>query len=193
MKCLKQQELDIRWTGPYGWPKFGNDLAPIPSHSGIYLWTVEYLDGYLIYCAGLTRRPFARRLAEHTRSFMLGNYNVLEIGAMQCGIRKEVWHGWGWTPEKRRIFQKRNNQICAAVRKQLTGFRIFVADITVRGRILERVEAAILNTLYAAGPPFCNIPDEGMLRLPRQASEIPIVARNLCSEKLHGLPSKLQI
>ena len=67
--------LELRWEGPFGWPGLDpvellTSLAdsPVASSSGVYLWTVEYLDGFLIYAAGITRRPFVRRFREHTRA-----------------------------------------------------------------------------------------------------------------------------
>lgn len=80
---LEESSIEITWTGPYGWPKYETEsnLRPIPKHPGVYLQTVEYRDGYLIYAAGLTRRPIPTRFREHTRKYMTGDYNVLEVVA----------------------------------------------------------------------------------------------------------------
>lgn len=47
----KETSIEIKWTGPYGWPGFEseNELPSIPGIPGIYLWTFEYKDGYVIY------------------------------------------------------------------------------------------------------------------------------------------------
>jgi hypothetical protein len=79
------------------------------------------------------------------------------------------------------------------VRKQLTGFRIFAADIGTKPRILERLEAAIMENLYKQPMPLCDIPDRGMMLAPRRKSEIPIIVKNECSVLLHGLPACLEI
>lgn len=184
--------MEILWTGPYGWPRFEGDLPVLPQHSGIYLQTFEYRKGYLIYCAGLTRRPMGKRFAEHTRKYLRGDYNVLDITAMQHGVRKEIWHGWGWSPEKRAKFKKRKLKILEAVRKQLEGFRIFVADLGAEERILERIEASIMNTLYQH-PRFCKIPDQGMWLARCRSSEKPISVANKCPVKLHGLPACFEV
>ena len=57
---------------------------------GVYLWTVEYLSGYLIYAAGLTRGRFHDRFDEHTGKYLAGQYTVLNISDMQLGRRSEV-------------------------------------------------------------------------------------------------------
>lgn len=188
---LDQETIDINWTGPYSWPKFEleNNLPSIPNHSGIYLQTIEYQDGYLIYAAGLTRRPVPVRFREHTRKYMSGDYTIFDIVAMQQGIRKEMWHGWGWTPEKRTEFEKQKPIIQAAAHRQLVGFRIFVADVGTQPRILERLEASIMENLYKQPAPFCDIPDKGMMLAPRWDSENPIIVKNRCTVMLYGLSS----
>lgn len=190
-----QKSIDIDWTGPYSWPKFEieNGLASIPKLPGVYLQTVEYQDGYLIHAAGLTRRTVPKRFREHTRKYMSGDYNVFDIIAMQQGIRKEVWHGWGWTLDKRIEFEKLKPTIHEAVRKQLAGFRIFIADMGTEPRILERLEASIMLSLYKQIEPFCNIPDKGMMLAPRWDSESLIIVNNKCTVTLCGLPLKLEI
>lgn len=185
--------LDIVWTGPYGWPGYSPELPPLPQHPGVYLLTVKYRNGFLIYAAGLTRRPFAKRFVEHTRTYFAGHYNVLDIAAMQRGIRKRIFHGWDRSPQNRALFKKRKDSIIRAVERQLAGYRIFVADLDVTGRILERIEAAVMNALYSCPSPICNIPDKGMLLMPRWQSENPILATNHCSAHLCGLPTEFNI
>jgi len=148
---MQSDSIDIEWVGPYGWPKFEGDLSCIPKLHGVYLMTVEYQNGYLIYAAGITGRPMPIRFREHTRKYMSGFYNILAIAAMKKGIRRKVWQGfWTETPAKERLaeYKKRQQKIQEAVRKQLVGFRIFAANIGTRKRICERLEAAIMNNLY---------------------------------------------
>ena len=187
----------IEWLGPYGWPKLEGDLPSIPEVSGVYLMTVEHQHDYLIYAAGLSRRPMPVRFREHTREYMNGIYNVLDITSMKKGIRKEVWHGFWMTkkrsPQKQKEYETRRLIINKAVHKQLAGFRIFVAKIGTRPRILERLEAAIMKNLDNLPKPYCAMPDKGMMLAPRWRSESPIVIKNNCSVKLCGLPACLEI
>jgi hypothetical protein len=193
--ALQKSTRCIDWTGPYSWPGFEseNNLPSLPRHPGIYLMTAEYRNGYLIYGAGLTRRPMPRRFREHTRKYMTGDYTVLDIAALQKGVRKEIWHGWGWTPEKRKRFQKRREAILDAARRQLSGFRIFVANVAGRSRILERIEASIMNHLYRLPPPLCDVPDRGMMLAPRWKSEKPVRIKHGRSVRLYGLPASDEI
>ncbi len=190
-----EEQLSATWTGPFSWPAFEamNGLPSIPKHPGIYLLTAEYKDGYLIYCAGITRRIIPARFREHTRKYRSGDYTVLDIDSMRAGIRDEIWHGWGWTPEKRSEFARRKEQILRSVDSQLAGFRIFVANITVDPRILERLEASIMQLLYLQELPLSHIPDRGMRLAPRRQSESTILVKNISPAILYGLPPEHDI
>ena len=194
-KAPDEPSIDVSWGGPYAWPGFEPEtrLPPLPRQPGVYLMAVEYLDGFLIYAAGITRRPFPTRFREHTLKYTSGDYTVLDIDAMRRGERVEVWHGWGWTPEKRAEFDKRKATILDAARRQLAGFRIFVANIGDQPRILERLEAAIMGWLYQQPSPLCDIPDRGMMLAPRRETEAAVVVRNSCAAAIHGLPARIEI
>jgi hypothetical protein len=187
--------IEVTWAGPYGWPGFESDhnLRPMPQLPGVYLQTFEYQGGYLIYAAGLTRRPVPTRFREHTRQYMNGEYNVLDIAAAQQGVRKEIWHGWNYARKHREEFAARKAIILEAVRKQLARFRIFVADMGQEPRTLERLEASVMMHLYQQPSPISDIPDRGMQLAPRWALEKPIVVKNNCVAVLHGLPVFLEI
>ena len=191
--------VEVRWVGPYSWPGYEgeNDLRPLPKVvPGVYLQTFEYQGGYLIYGPGLTRRPAPERFKQHTRKYMNGEYNVLDIAAAQQGVRSEVWHGWGYARTHREEFEERRTTIVDAVRKQLAGFRLFIPDtidLSKETRVPERLEAAIFDALKRQPSPICDIPDRRMHRAPRRDTENPIVIRNNCADLLHGLPALLEV
>jgi hypothetical protein len=116
--------IRIFWSGPHTWPGFEsqNRLPPLPKHSGIYLLTFLYQDGFLIYVAGLTRRPFRLRFAEHTREYLRGAYNVLDPVQAQNGVRFEIWQGWGYWRAHRDEFAARQSEVQVAVKRQLAAF-----------------------------------------------------------------------
>ena len=187
--------LQITWNGPYAWPTFEGQtgLQSIPKLSGLYLQTFEYKSGYIIYAAGLTRRPVPARFKEHTQKYMNGEYNVLDVNAAQQGVRKEIWHGWGYAKKHRDEFDERKLEILDAVQKQLEGFRIFVGNVGEEPRILERLEASIMENLYRQPSPFCDIPDKGMFLSQRWDSEDPVFIESNCIVNIHGLPSRFEI
>jgi len=139
----------------------------------------------MIYAAGLSRRPIPTRFREHTREYLNGEYNVLDIAAVQGGTRREIWHGWGYARKHRGEFEKQKSIVLDAVHKQLAGFHIFTTNIEGIGketRILERLEASIMACLYRQPSPLRDIPDKGMQLAPRRPSEGPILIKKpLCS------------
>jgi hypothetical protein len=195
MKPVKIEEVHVCWDGPYSWPSFEKEsrLRGLPRVPGVYLQTFEYLDGFLVYAAGLTRRPVLARFKEHTRQYMNGEYNVLDIDAANQGVRKEIWHGWGYARDHREEFEQRKIEIQSAVRRQLSGFRVFVAQLDTEGRILERVEASIMNHLNKQPSPYCSIPDQGMMLAPRRKDENPLLMISRSVEKIHAMDQAIEI
>ena len=190
--------MDLTWEGPYAWPDFeaAASCPPLPTAAGVYIQACDYDGGYLIFGAGVTRRPVAQRLREHTRGYLNGKYNVLDIEAARSGVRREVWHGWGYAKDHRDEFESRRREIHDAVRRQLQGLRIFVADPDAGGsdsRLRERLEAAIMDSCIRSPSPICDLPDRGTLQLRRRDGELPVLIRNTCLSVLHGLPSELLI
>jgi hypothetical protein len=190
----------IRWLGPFGWPKFEGELPPIPNVvGGVYLETFEYKNGYIIECAGYTTRLIRQRLLAHTRCFMSGTYCVLDITAAQLGRRKAIWKGfWNWAGQEpsrkdKAEYRKRQIKIQDAARKQLEGFRVFVANLGTEIRYLRRVESAIMRNLDKQPASSFSTPSRDMSLSERWESERPITIYNECSVTIHGLPSRLII
>ena len=189
--------IEINWIGPFRWPGFENGSTSFPDFPGIYLWTAEYVHGgYLIYAAGITRRPMKKRFREHTHAYLNGIYTLFDVDAMKQGIRKEIWHGF-WTKkrseEKQREYERRKSELEAVAQTQLATFRVFTAMVDTKPRFLERLEAAIMNSLYNQPAPFSGIPDRGMMLAPCWQSETPIFIQNYSSAVLHGLPERMVI
>lgn len=187
--------IEAEWLGPFSWPGFEEQsgLPPLPDLTGLYLQTFDYKDGYLVYGAGLTRRKVIARFKEHTRSYKKGEYTVFEMGEMNNGVRKERYHGWGYARDNPEIFENDKDNILRSVDKQLASFRVFVAAISSEPRVLERLEAAIMERLYQEPAPVCDIPDRGMFLASKKEGEEAITIKNIYSSLLHGLPELLDI
>jgi hypothetical protein len=200
---VEPEPLELRWEGPFGWPRhgvhaYGQSLhdAGIASSGGVYLWSIEHNGGYLIYAAGITRRPFAKRFREHTRCYLNGVYTILDVPSLKECVRTEIWHGFWFkkrSVEKQNEYEQRADEIRGAARELLANYRVFVAPVSPLGRLLERTEAAIMNALYAAPGPAALIPDRGMALAPRRHDEQPILARNIASVLLHSLPDVFEV
>jgi len=90
--------IDLCWRGPYGWPRVERadsfprlDQSADGKRGGVYLEASEYDGGgYILLSAGITRRPFPKRFAEHRRKFLSGDYNILDVKCLRAGVRKSA-------------------------------------------------------------------------------------------------------
>jgi hypothetical protein len=188
---IDAQELE--WKGPFSWIGYENqnDLDKLPDIDGIYLWTFEFKDGYLVYCAGITKSTI-KRFRQHSLEYKSGNYTVFNVDEAQQGKRVEIWHGWSYAREHRDEFNARKEEILNAVEKQLKAYRIFVAQVS-NARSRARIEAAIMQNIYSSCEPWAELADRGMHLSSRKAEEIPIKIKNISNHKLYGLPESLEI
>jgi hypothetical protein len=186
----EMNNLDVEIEGPYGWPRFEGSQSKLPITPGVYLLTFDYKDGFIPYGFGITRRPMRKRFLEHTREYVTGNYNILELDAAQHGTRKIAWKGWGWTPEKRADFEARKSQIVLLAHQQMSATRIFIMQLGVEPRLLERMEGALGKHFYQNKEGLC---DRGMLLMPRWGKEEPISVTFQSGPILYELPSQLEI
>ncbi|MBN2091847.1 hypothetical protein JW964_19685 [candidate division KSB1 bacterium] len=183
----------IEWSGPFSWPGYEHltKLSPIPEVEGVYLFTFPYNDGFVLYCAGITK-SMKRRLRDHTREYRKGNYTILDVSYAIKGVRQEIWHGWEYAKAHRDEFEKNRNEILQAVENQLCAFRIFIAemhDTRKRGRL----ESAFMNNLYLNKEDWADLADRGMFLKGRYNSEMPILIKNICNYKIYGVPTTIEI
>src|SRR5262249_48703078 len=68
----------LEWQGPFSWVTTSNAPCvldpglPIGALPGVYLWTVPYDGGNLIYYVGQTATPLRKRLASERRKLECG-------------------------------------------------------------------------------------------------------------------------
>ena len=189
----KVEVRDIKWEGPFSWTGYENqnNLDIIPDIEGVYLWTFEYQDGYLVYCAGITNST-KKRFKSHTLQYKNGNYTVFEVSEAEKGNRKEIWHGWSYAREHRDEFNERKEEILKAVGEQLKSFRVFIAHISDK-RMRARFESAIMHNIYSSEEPWSELADRGMHLSKRKEYETPLEIRNISNFKIYGLPENLEI
>ena len=188
----KIEDRELVWQGPFSWIGYENQnaLEKLPDVNGVYLWTFEFEQGYLIYCAGITKSTI-KRFKQHTLEYRRGNYSVFNVNEAKKGKRVEIWHGWSYARTHREEFNARKEEILNAVENQLKSFSIFVAQMPDK-RESARLEAAIMNHIYASKEPWAELADRGMALSKRKKEEIPIVVKNVSKVKLYGLPHKIE-
>lgn len=193
---LKDSKLithkNIKWKGPFAWPSFEaeNNLKSLPNGAGIYLFTYNYKEGFIIRSVGVTN-SFKRRFSQHTREYRKGHYTVLDVNFARQGERRELWHGWEYAKQYSKEFFRNEKEIMQFVDKELEAFRLFIA-IEEDQRKRERIEFAIMHHIYGAKEPWSDLVDGQMFLRGRANSEVPIKANNLSQEKIFGLPGEIE-
>lgn len=184
---------NVLWHGPFSWIGFEhvNTLKPVPDIAGVYLFTFEYQDGYIVRAAGVTN-SMKRRFSQHTRDYRKGNYTVLDVEYAKIGERKEIWHGWEYAKQHRDEFTENRDFILQFVEKELQAYRIFITEVPDR-RKRERIEFAIMQSIYSSKKPWADLVDGGTALRGRFCEEIPIEVKNVCSYKIYGLPEEMEI
>ncbi|WP_051590693.1 hypothetical protein [Flavobacterium daejeonense] len=184
---------EIEWQGPFSWLGYENQngINKLPDIEGVYLWTFKYKDGYLIYCAGITKST-RTRFRQHTLEYKSGNYTVFNVNEAKEGKRVEIWHGWSYARAHREEFNERKEEILNAVEEQLKSFRIFVVKVPDK-RERARFEAAIMNYIYGSTEIWAELADRGMALSKRWKEEPPILIKNISTVKFYGLLNTLEI
>lgn len=189
--------VEAIWEGPFRWPSPKEKRSDLPNSAGIYLWTVPHDDGgFIVYLAGLTDKSLLKRISQHTPYYKNGIYTLFDMNMMRKGHRQEIWHGFYWKDKplnKQLEFTNRRAELQYAAQVQMSTYQIFVARFDTGRRFLERMEAAIMQRLYAQAKPLSDVPDKGMRLTPRRPSEMYITVENVTSVVLHGLPPRMTI
>jgi hypothetical protein len=189
----KNHVREIEWQGPFSWIGYENinKLEKIPDVEGIYLWTFQYEQGYLVYCAGITKST-KKRFRQHTLEYKSGNYTVFNVTEAEKGKRVEIWHGWSYARTHRDEFNSRKEEILCAVERQLSSFRVFIAQMSDK-RERARFEAAIMLQIYNSNETWAELADRGMALSKRRKDEVSIIIKNISDVKFYGLPEILEI
>ena len=191
---MNRQQMDIHWKGPFDWPLPRQD-SPLRRMLGVYMTAAEGTTGYVVSGIGLTKRAVSKRFGEHRREFLKGKYTILDVNAWKKGIREEIWHGmWSGydSSERKAEFKRRETELQEHARTHMQGTSIFVAEVE-DNRLQHRIEASYIEVLYTAPKPYCDLPDRGTHRKPRQTGEVPIVVTNHSDCLFVNLPATVEI
>jgi hypothetical protein len=192
-------EYHINWQGPFSLLHPDTDSCfdcPAVNEPGVYLWTYQYHDGYLIYFAGITvMQSFAQRLKDNRRHLFRGEWTILDAASAEQGLRKELWHGTDWkghdSPERKAEGRRRAAEIEGMARAMMGRMRVYLGPLPREQRIIERVAAGIMRQVQDCGAPFNQLPDTGMQLLPRRPNEPSITVYSHAPVKFHCIADDL--
>lgn len=192
--------MELEVIGPFSWLSSSADAPPrifdvsASTKCGVYLFTVPMAKSRLIYWVGQTSQPVRARLATHSREFLAGTYNVLDMAELREGKRTVLWQGLWWRKDSADRYEEyllNAGKVAPLTLEQLQVTHIYVIPTPKNRRLLARLEASIVNTLYA-DPEVGMILDRGYSLSPRWKTEDPIQIR-LIGPSFRGLPSVLDV
>jgi hypothetical protein len=131
-----------------------------------------------------------------SKEFLSGAYNILDADELMQCRRVQLWHGLWYRKDRfERLdeFRSRYLELAPHIDRLLSTLRVFLAPTTLEMRLLERIEASIMDRLEAAGPPISLIPDKGMRLQRRRGQEEALSVLNKPPVLLHGIPERLEI
>jgi hypothetical protein len=192
-------KITVSFAGPFSWP--GTPDAPSIFDAeegrqfGIYLWTVPLQEGHRIYYVGETGRNFATRLLEHYKEHAAAMYHVYSPAEFARGEKVALWPGCFDTANRKSAKECILNysQLCKQIGELTFIIRFFLAPLSCEGRIRQRVEAAMANTIQATPGIIGAFPNQGIRYEPRKDEEQPIECLITSPVSLLGLPERLLV
>lgn len=139
----------ISFEGPFQYlpgrnSVFDQTAAGFP---GIYLWTIEHGEKYLINYVGITGRPISHRLQDHLAHYYRGDYTIYEPQLFIKGEKQVMYRPSGSILE----FVPEFLTLAPAIDSQIKTYRLFIAKAEGSKEWLERIESGIINKLRDSG------------------------------------------
>jgi hypothetical protein len=185
-------KTEAHWLGPFGWPGFEPaTVATLPEVAGVYLATFEYRDGFILQSVGVSN-DVRRRMRQHGKSYLAGEYTILDVSAAKAGLRRERWHGWAEARANIAILKAHGATIRSWAMAQLEALRLFVL-VEPDKRLRERVEFALLHSAYGSCAPWGDLIDGGMHMRGRVNREVPRILLSRCRATVYGLPESIEV
>jgi len=189
--------IKVHFIGPYSW--YGQDGIPSIFSSemknGVYLWSVPYQDGQLVYYVGVSGRKFSVRMMEHFREHMSGSYHLNEPQALVQGKKVMLWPG-RYDPDKKVTvddFIDAFPNLAPVIYELAKRYRFWLAPINGDRRLRERIEAALAMHLYDQPGIIGDFQEKGVRYLPRRQNENLIKSVFEADAKIYGLPDFLWV
>ncbi len=189
--------LELAWAGPFhflssvGPPVLSAEVADCP---GLYVWLVRTSEGPRPHYVGESGTSIARRHAEHFSAYASGVYSVPDSTAFLDGrdeplFRGRLWRGAGWRESQQ--FMDRFQEYASHLAASLAAIEIHVAPLDREQRVRRRVEASLVDAIYALPEPERSMFPAGFRKWRRRVDEeaIEVVSRG---QRPWSVPERLQ-
>lgn len=185
-------QKEISFQGPYGFLKSEKYPSILKSSlkKGIYVWTVPFGKNELIYYIGMTNRKFEERTAEHLKGYLSGEYGINDPEKLRKGEKIRIWDGLCRGGDLEDFIQQ-HNVLFPKLLRLLSLYKIYVAPLDCEIRLIERIEAAIADSLRKQDGIMGNFQEPDIRYKQRKESEEPVAVKIEYNSKIIGLPKTL--
>jgi len=181
-------EIELLWSGPFV-------FVPQPSlecvfdqtdtsQAGLYLWTVEIDDAYLINYVGETGRDLWSRLVENV-AWSFGGREGCVLNPQEFRKGRIVNYATFSFSE----FLADHRRLSSVILEVYQSYRVFVAPTSVSNDQRKFIEAGIIRTLRESGGTIAEFLCNTRLIGP---SPEPLSARFVTRQRFHGLGERIQ-
>lgn len=188
--------LKIQFTGPYG--LLGNHESilfddPIGKCSGIYIWTAQMNDAFVIEYIGITTVSFAKRSMEHIINTFGGNYRICDSDKMKKAQEEILWPGF--YRKKRAIaeFSEIYLDLAPSILNYLQTIKVFTATVGLERRVVERIEGALARYVWNQPQPASALLPKDVRYRKRKEDEEPIRVEIQCDREILGIPTEIEV
>src|SRR3989344_9500808 len=124
----------ITFHGPYAF--LNHSVIPsifasdIKDKRGIYIWTIPIKNKEFVYYVGMTAsQTFGKRLTQHLKGYLSGEYGINEPRELQKGKRVRIWDGF-WRGANIDDFIQRHDELFPKLFALLNLYRLYVAPLS---------------------------------------------------------------
>jgi len=196
--------IKLNWEGPFSFNKekqnciFNNLINKKP---GIYLLTVPYGRGYLIYYIGETGKSFNERMDQHLQKFIAGEYRIYNPEAFLRGEKELIWNpyivgrGAKYRYDFKKEYLEHKSEIDPLIKTYVDQFCLFVAPFHRGDRIRKLLESAIAKHLLNQNQSDAirKFQDDDIVYVSKSSEDSDFVIEMQMPEKLYGLSKKMRV
>jgi hypothetical protein len=194
-----KSESVVEFQGPFSWVEPSVEASIIHSEvsklPGVYLWTVETPNGFLVYYVGETGVNFRTRMRDHYKEQLSGMYHIYDPELFSLGEKRELWRGIYGKGGKHDLYKFLDilPLLVTSLIRFVSIIRFYVAPINFERRLRKRFEAALANHLYSQPGVVGAFQDKGIRYELRRNSEDPTKINIICPKEVLGIPTALHI
>lgn len=190
--------LHLRWNGPFSYSSsrppsiLSSSAAETP---GLYVWLVRTTAGPRLHYVGETGLTIARRHVEQFEAYATGRYSVRDGEAFRNGVEVLLCEGTYWgkhSTSRKQSFVDAFERFAPHIARVVELIDVYIAPLAGSQRLRRRLEAGLVNALYAEPSVQRELFPSGYRAWKRRGDEAPqeIIVEN--PPPIFGFPLRFE-